>query len=76
MLPSFRALSKRTPGASYGAFVLLDDSWGIADYRASGRTAEQAQRMWARPDGLRFVEYLSRTEEFLRLPDLLGHISS
>ncbi len=63
-------------GASYGALVLLDDSGTIEDFLSSGLTAEQAQQMWALPDGMQFFEYLGRTEEPLRLPDLLGHIRS
>ena len=72
VLDSARSLTD----ASYGAFVLLDDSGGIEDFLSSGLTAEQAQRMWDLPDGMRFFEHLSRTEEPLRLPDLLSHIKS
>ena len=72
VLDSARSLT----GASYGAFVLLDDSGEIEDFLSSGLTAEEAQRMWSLADGIRFFELLSRTEGPLRLPDLLGHISS
>ena len=72
VLDSARSLT----GASYGALVLLDGSGGIQDFLSSGLTAEQAQRMWALPDGMRFFEYLSSIEEPLRLPDLLSHIRS
>ena len=72
VLDSARSLT----GASYGAFVLLDDSGGIEDFLASGLTAEEAQGMWDLPDGLRIFELLSRPEGPLRLPDMLGHIRS
>ena len=72
VLDSARSLT----GASYGALVLLDDSGGIEDFLASGLSAEEAQRMWSLADGMRFFELLSRAEQPLRLPDLLGHIRS
>ncbi|MYC85010.1 MAG: response regulator [Acidimicrobiia bacterium] len=72
VLDSARSLT----GASYGAFVLVDDSGEIEDFLSSGLTAEEAQRMWSLADGMRFFELLSRTEGPLRLPDLLGHIRS
>ena len=72
VLDSARSLT----GASYGAFVLLDDSGDIEDFLSSGLTAEEAQRMWSLADGMRFFELLISTEGALRLPDLLGHISA
>ena len=72
VLDSARSLT----GASYGAFVLLDDSGQIEDFLASGLTAEEAQLMWSLADGMRFFELLSSAEGPLRLPDLLGHIRS
>ena len=72
VLDSARSLT----GASYGAFVLLDDSGEIEDFLASGLTAEEAERMWSLADGMRFFELLSSTEGPLRLPDLLGHLRS
>ena len=72
VLDSARALSS----ASYGAFVLLDDSGQIEDFLASGLTAEETQRMWSMADGMRFFELLTSTEGPLRLPDMLGYISS
>ena len=72
VLDSARSLT----GASYGAFVLLDDSGEIEDFLASGLTAEEAQRMWSLADGMRFFELLSSTEGPLRLADMLGHISA
>ena len=70
VLDSARSLT----GASYGAFVLLDDSGQIEDFLASGLTGEEAQRMWSLEDGMRFFEHLSGTEGPLRLADLLGDI--
>ena len=72
VLDSARSLT----GASYGAFVLMDDSGEIEDFLASGLTEEQSQMMWSLTDGIRFFELLSRTEGPLRLPDLLGHVRS
>ena len=72
VLDSARALT----GASYGAFVLLDESGAIDDFLASGLTPQEAEQMWAMADGMRFFEYLGSIEEPLRLPDLLGHIRS
>ena len=72
VLDSARSLT----GASYGAFVLLDDSGDIEDFLSSGLTAEEAQRMWSLADGMRFFELLSSTEGPLRLADMLGHISA
>ena len=70
VLDSARSLT----GASYGAFVLLDDSGQIEDFLASGLTAEEAQTMWSLADGMRFFEYLSGTGGPLRLPEMLGTI--
>ena len=72
VLDSARSLT----GASYGAFILLDDSGEIEDFLSSGLTAEEAERMWSLADGMRFFELLISTEEPLRLADLLGHIRS
>ena len=72
VLDSARSLT----GASYGAFVLMDDSGEIEDFLSSGLTEEQSQMMWSLTDGIRFFELLSRTEGPLRLPDLLGHVRS
>lgn len=65
-------------GTSYGAFILLDDSGEIWDFLSSELTEEEVEQMWALSDGLRFFEYLylSRTEEPLRMPDLISHIRS
>ena len=72
VLDSARSLT----GASYGAFVLLDDSGRIEDFLSSGLTAEEAQGMWDLADGMRFFELLTMTEGPLRLADMLGHIRS
>ena len=72
VLDSARSLT----GASYGAFILLDDSGEIEDFLSSGLTAEEAQQMWSLADGMRFFELLISTEGPLRLADLLGHIRS
>ena len=72
VLDSARSLT----GASYGAFVLLDDSGQIEDFLSSGLTSEEAQGMWDLADGMRFFELLTSPEGPLRLPDLLGHVTS
>ena len=72
VLDSARSLTD----ARYGVITLLDDSGRIQDFLSSGMTAEEARQLWELPDGMRFFEYLSRTLEPLRLPDLLGHIRS
>ena len=72
VLDSARSLT----GASYGAFVLLDDSGQIEDFLSSGLTSEEAQGMWDLADGMRFFELLTGPEGPLRLPDLLGHVTS
>ena len=72
VLDSARALT----GASYGVFVLLDDSGQIEDFLSSGLTPEEAQRMWSQPDGMRVFELLTGTEGPLRLPDMLGYVRS
>ena len=72
VLDSARSLT----GASYGAFVLLDDSGQIEDFLSSGLTAEESQGMWDLADGMRFFELLTMTEGPLRLRDMLGYISS
>ena len=72
VLDSARSLT----GASYGAFVLLDDFGGIEDFLSSGLTAKESQGMWDLPDGIRFFELLSSPEGPLRLPNVLGYIRS
>ena len=72
VLDSARSLT----GASYGAFVLLDDSGQIEDFLSSGLSAGEAQGMWDLPDGMRFFELLTSAEGPLRLADMLGHIRS
>ena len=72
VLDSARSLT----GASYGVFVLLDESGAIEDSLSSGLTPEEAQRMWSQPDGLRVFELLTGTEGPLRLPDMLGYVRS
>ena len=72
VLDSARSLT----GASYGAFVLMDDSGQIEDFLSSGLTSEEAQGMWDLADGMRFFELLTGPEGPLRLPDLLGHVKT
>ena len=72
VLDSARSLT----GASYGAFVLLDDSGEIEDFLSSGLTAEESQRMWDLPNGMPIFELLSSTDRPLRLADIVDHVRS
>ncbi len=72
VLDSARSLT----AARYGVITLLDDAGGIQDFLSSGMTGEEAGRLWDLPDGMRLFEYLGSISEPLRLPDLLGHITS
>ena len=71
-LDSARSLT----GARYGVMTLLDDAGQIQDFLSSAMTAEEARRIWDTPGGLRIFEYLNGLQEPLRIPDLLGLLSS
>ena len=72
VLDSARSLT----GARYGVIAILDSSEQLGDVLYSGMTDEEARHLRDLPDGQVFFEYFSRTEEPLRLADLLGHMRS
>ena len=72
VLDSARSLT----GARYGVMTLLDDAKQIRDFLSSGMTADEAQRIWTTPDGMRIFEYLGSLSAPLRIPDLLGHLGA
>ncbi|MYC05632.1 MAG: response regulator [Chloroflexi bacterium] len=58
----------------YGAIVLLDDTGMIEDFLSSGLSVEEANGMWSMPDAIRFLDYLGRIEDPLRVPDFICHL--
>ena len=63
--------------ARYGLITLLDDAGRIQDLVTTGLTEEEHRRLLELPEGMQFfeyLEYLSRTEEPLRLNDFHSHI--
>ena len=72
VLDSTRALT----GARYGVMSVVGESGQPEDFLSSAMTAEEAGRLWERPEGMRLFEYLGSLSAPLRLPDLLGHLSS
>ena len=72
VLDSARSLT----GSRYGVITLLGDSGRPEESLSSGMTAEEAQRIWDTPDGMRIFEYVGSLSEPLRIPDLLGRLKS
>ena len=72
VLDSARALIE----ARYGVILLFDEEGGVRDFLASGMTPEEAQGLWALPDGLAFFDYLSTVDKPLRLRDFRSHMES
>ena len=72
VLDSARSLT----GARYGVITLHDDSGTAEDFLSSGMTAAEADRLWTTPGGPRHFDYLAKIPSPLRVPDLLGHMSS
>ena len=60
-------------GATYGALLTFDHSGSIRDFKTSGMTAEQIQRLGDLPKGLGILGYLSEIDEPLRLSDIAQH---
>ena len=69
-LDSARSLT----AARYGVMALLDDESGVRDFLSSGLTAEEAELLWAMPDGTRIFESLTGITEPVRIPDLGEHV--
>ena len=61
-------------GARYGVMTLLDDGGRVQDFLSSGTTAQEAERLWLTPEGLRLFEALTGISEPLRVPDLVEHV--
>ena len=72
VLDSARSLT----GARYSLITTLDESGDIQDFLVSGLTADEAQRLWEMPEGLRFFEFLSNLSEPLRVGDFADHVRS
>ena len=72
VLDSARSLT----GARYGVITLQDDDGSAEDFLSSGMTADEAAKLWELPGWPRHFEYLGKIPGPLRVPDLLGHISS
>ena len=69
-LDSARSLT----AARYGVMTTLDDEGGVEDFLSSGLTAEESERVWNMPEGLRIFELLTTISEPLRIPDLAEHV--
>ena len=54
-LDSARSLT----GARYGVMTLLDDGGQVQDFLSSGLSAEESQRLWLMPQGLRIFQALT-----------------
>ena len=72
VLDSARSLT----GARYALITTLDGSGQVEDFLVSGLTADEAQRLWQMPEGMRFFEYLSAIPGPLRVADFAGHTRS
>ena len=70
VLDSARSLT----GARYGVMTLFDDEGLVQDFLSSGLTAEESERLWLMPEGLRIFEALTDISEPMRVPDLAEHI--
>ncbi len=62
--------------ARYGVMTLARDPGEIEDFLSSGMTAEETGRLWDLPEGPSIVRYLGGLPEPLRVPDLVGHLTS
>ena len=72
VLDSARALT----GARYGVMTLAGDSGEIEDFLSSGMTAEETGQLWDVSLGPQLLNYFSSLPEPLRVPDLVGHVTS
>ena len=70
VLESARTLT----GARYALITTLDDAGQVQDFLVSGMTAEESQRLWEMPEGLRFFAYLSNIPGPLRVADFAAHM--
>ena len=73
VLDSARSLMQ----ASYGVITLLDKSGRVQNFLSSGLTTDEADQLWGHASvGLEIFDHLNSFQEPLRLPDLLGHITT
>ena len=72
VLDSARSLT----GARYGVMTLLDDQGLVQDFLSSGLTAEESERLWMMPEGLRIFQALTSISEPIRVPNLVEHVRS
>ena len=59
-----------------GAIVSVDDKGQVEDFLASGLTDEEAQQLFAMPEGLKIFEHLTTIPGPLRVPDLASYLKS
>ena len=59
-----------------GVIVSLDDKGQVEDFLASGLTDDEAQQLFAMPEGLKIFEYLTAIPGPLRVPDFASHLRS
>ena len=62
--------------ARCGVIVSLDDKGQAEDFLASGLTDEEAQQLFAMPEGLKIFEHLTTILGPLRIPDLTSFLRS
>ncbi len=72
ILDSARSLTN----ARCGVIVSMDDKGQVEDFLASGLTDDEAQQLFAMPEGLRIFEYLITIPGPLRVPDLASYLRS
>ncbi len=70
VLDSARSLTS----ARYGVMTLLDDGGPVQDFLSSGLSAQEAERLWLMPEGLRIFQALTNISEPMRVPDLAEHV--
>ena len=70
VLDSARSLTS----ARYGVMTLLGDGGQVQDFLSSGLSAQESDRLWLMPEGLRIFEALANVSEPVRLPDLAQHV--
>ena len=58
--------------ADYAVINTMDESGVFEAFVVSGMAREMSQRLWDMPEGPKFLEYLSKISEPLRVPDLAG----
>ncbi len=70
ILDSARSLTD----ARCGVIVSLDGKGQVEDFLASGLTDDEAQQLFAMPEGLKIFGYLTTTSRPLRVPDLTSFL--